>query len=422
MSAPQASVGLATSPPTIECLLHAALNYHDRGWSIIPLIGKRPVLKRWSQHQNCRATIESIDRWFTHGTFKRPPTGIGIILGKVSGHLAARDFDEADVYKAWCDKQPELARTLPTVQTGRGFHVFFKSEGAQTRMTLGGEIRGEGSYVVAAPSLHDSGVLYKWVVDACDDIPEVDLGVFEITQESTSGGSSSSRLLESLDGLVNPETRETLVYSPALESKIRTAIEQTKPDTTGRRNRDLFSFARRLKSTPELAPLDGVQLRDAVRWWFEAAKPAIGTKDWDTTWSEFLYGWARVQSPFGEVMAEVVEAARSSPPPDCASRFESPKTVHLICICRELQKRQGDAPFYLAARAAGEAIGLGKDSANKLIQMLADEKILFRTYRGHSGRASEYVYLGDGEIGTDLRAIYEALTLNDDDVVAPSDN
>jgi hypothetical protein len=73
------------------------------------------------------------------------------------------------------------AKTL-TSRTSRGFHVFFDCGAVEVpnsagRLAPGADVRGEGGYVVATPSVHPSGFVYtvardmpiarapRWLVD-----------------------------------------------------------------------------------------------------------------------------------------------------------------------------------------------------------------------------------------------------------------
>ncbi|MCX5689637.1 MAG: bifunctional DNA primase/polymerase [Planctomycetota bacterium] len=58
----------------------------------------------------------------------------------------------------------DVTRWVPTVKTGRGFHVYFRWPGQRTVKFEDGELRGEAAYCVAPPSLHESG----WVtISSC---------------------------------------------------------------------------------------------------------------------------------------------------------------------------------------------------------------------------------------------------------------
>lgn len=383
--------------PDLATLKQAALEYRARGWSVLPLaLDKTPTLRRWGAYKGSPASERAIAGWFGPKAVDGNVAGVGIILGAVSGGLAVRDYDDVGAYTQWQAAYPELAATLPTVRTARGFHVYFTAPGCKTRKFPDGELRGEGAYVVAPPSQHASGTVYKWLIPVpAEAIPNVDPSVFETEAVSIERGNGTEKWPECPVSLGCPEFLGTLVYDADLKARIERAISETVPLIVGARNAGIFAYARRLKAIPELASRKGLELREAVQWWHEAARPTIGTKDWDTTWADFLHGWARVRAPYGQAIAEALEQARIAPDPECAARFDAPQTRMLIRLCRVLQRRAGADPFFLTARAAGAAVSLDKGTALKRLEMLTAEGVLTRTYKGHTGKGSEYRYLGD---------------------------
>ena len=67
-------------------ILKAALEYHLRGWSIIPIKAgtKKPAVK-WEQYQKERPDENQLQEWFASGK-----NNIAVIVGEVSGGLACR--------------------------------------------------------------------------------------------------------------------------------------------------------------------------------------------------------------------------------------------------------------------------------------------------------------------------------------------
>jgi hypothetical protein len=111
---------------------------------------------------------------------RRPTANVGIAGGAVSGGLFILDVDpreKGDEKLSRLEKtHSELPRTWEQ-RTGRGDggrHLFFRlPEGFKLQGKLGGEVgldlKGEGGYVVAAPSIHpDSGQPYEWIVSPAD--------------------------------------------------------------------------------------------------------------------------------------------------------------------------------------------------------------------------------------------------------------
>ncbi len=131
----------------------AALAYAALGLSIIPLDGKRPALKSWTQFQQQRADEATIRTW-TFGN-------IGIVCGGVSDNLVVLDLDGAAGYAAFAATFPALAQTY-TVASGGGVgrHVYFYTDqlppSVKAMNTPIGhlEVCADGRQVVAPPSIH----------------------------------------------------------------------------------------------------------------------------------------------------------------------------------------------------------------------------------------------------------------------------
>lgn len=154
-----------------------ALGYAARGWRVLPLRsiksdgqcscrrpscrtpGKHPLIDEWQK----RATTDSgqIEEWWS----KWPAAGIGIATGnglvvidvdpRNGGSESLKAFDVPDTY---------------TVRTGSGgLHLYFQA-GGKVRNSAGTiangiDLRGDGGFVVAPPTLHASGNHYEILKD-----------------------------------------------------------------------------------------------------------------------------------------------------------------------------------------------------------------------------------------------------------------
>lgn len=139
----QTQVSCERLRPDRADLSREALPYANRGWSIIPIRhrsvrGKEPACKRLKRWQAERAGEEQPKKWFRRDDLD----GLAVICGEISGGLTCRDFYTKSAYEDWCKKPPELAATLPTVRTARGFHVYFRSSFRKIKNLGNGELRG----------------------------------------------------------------------------------------------------------------------------------------------------------------------------------------------------------------------------------------------------------------------------------------
>ena len=153
-----------------------ALYYLRRGWSVVPVRrGEKIPALPWHQFQNRRATEAEVGDWFSD-----PTMGVGIVTGTIS-NLVVVDFD-GDIGAA-TEQQllPRLGAGPVALTGGGGCHRFFSHPGKKvpTRKGIlpGMDIRGDGGFIVAPPSVHASGRQYSWDVDAHVD----DLGLPSLT-------------------------------------------------------------------------------------------------------------------------------------------------------------------------------------------------------------------------------------------------
>jgi len=149
--------------------LDAARFYIETGWSVIPIEpqGKRPPKTRgggrfrWGRYQKERADEKTAAAWVK----RWPGCNVGIATGAVSG-LVVLDIDGPEG-EAEIKRRGGLPET-PTVTTGKGRHIYFRHPGGTirnfARRLPGLDLRGDGGYVVAPPSVHESGRRYEWEI------------------------------------------------------------------------------------------------------------------------------------------------------------------------------------------------------------------------------------------------------------------
>ena len=137
-------------------LRKAALDYARRGWLIFPCIpnDKPPAFK--GGFYSATTNPATIARWWN-----AKPYNIGIRTGACS-HLWVVDIDPG----GWLDGLP---LTLEAA-TGRGRHLYFATgldlPNTAGRIGPGIDTRGGGGYVIAPPSVHPSGAIYRWSIES----------------------------------------------------------------------------------------------------------------------------------------------------------------------------------------------------------------------------------------------------------------
>lgn len=160
-------------------MLEHALAYAALGWHVFPVhtaeagicschLGTacdRPAKHPRTAHGLKDATTDeaTIRAWWAEW----PDAGIAVATGVRSGVLAV-DFDDFAGEADWPhDLRALLAANTPVQETGRGGrHVLLRADrpGAATRVKAwpGVDLRGDGGYIVVAPSIHASGRRYVW--------------------------------------------------------------------------------------------------------------------------------------------------------------------------------------------------------------------------------------------------------------------
>ena len=115
----------------------------------------------WKEYQTRFPTKEEVINWFT----KNPDANIGIVTGALS-NLVVFDLDSEEAVK-YAEERGGLPDNTPKAKTGKGYHIYIQHPGFEIRndvdTKLKIDIRGDGGYAAAPPSIHGSGVLYEWV-------------------------------------------------------------------------------------------------------------------------------------------------------------------------------------------------------------------------------------------------------------------
>lgn len=392
--------------------LDIALGYAAQGLAVVPLWG--PHGRRCS----CRAGL-NCDRPGKHPRTRHGVSGattdtkrirawkwetanIGIATGERSG-LVVLDVDPRNHgHVELCKLIGRLGKLPegPTAFTGgRGVHLLFRYPGIALRgkAAPGVDVKADGGYVVAPPSVHSSGRTYDWLRGPGDEFPELPASWLDFLSKSLSEGSRTTQGTHGTQG-----TQELSVSPPSpvlgffpindLEKIARSCV----PSGPGHRNDSLVTLARKLKAIPECAVMPAADLLPVFEAWYASSLPYLGTTDRLTNWGKFVELWAWCKVPWGsQAIGSVVDRARSGSGPAIADRLgiDNDQQRLLMRICRELQRDWGANPFFLSARTAGNIVGVHFTTAATWLNAFQGFRVLSRVKLGDRINASEWRYL-----------------------------
>lgn len=154
-----------------ENLKQAALYYAEHyGWAVFPLIPRTKKPATQNGYLNATTDRTQIEEWWN----KNPDYNIGVATGEMSGGLTIYDLDEhpekgkygIEVFDEWQKKNGGVPDTAITKSGSGGRHLWFiNHDGLKNREEIFGciDIRGVGGYIVAPPSIHETGNRYSWI-------------------------------------------------------------------------------------------------------------------------------------------------------------------------------------------------------------------------------------------------------------------
>lgn len=150
---------LASGQPVLEraLLATAALDLARLGAPVLPLRprGKLPL----TGHGCLDATVDALTiyRWWA----RWPSANVGMATG---GGILVLDVDPRHGGDSSLANLPPLPPTRESLTGGGGRHLIFRGNArcSAGRLGPGLDVRGEGGYIVAPPSVHESGRPYQW--------------------------------------------------------------------------------------------------------------------------------------------------------------------------------------------------------------------------------------------------------------------
>jgi hypothetical protein len=155
---------------------------------------------RWKPFQQRLPTREEGIAWFAQ---QFPDAGLAVVLGPVS-NLLVIDVDGPDAHAELVSRlgsEPVAPKVLSGSRKPYRYHLFFRHPALVTRARITPwhpklEFRGNKGIVVLPPSLHQSGLRYRWAPgQSLDDValPEVPAAVLEALSERAAQDASRTQ-------------------------------------------------------------------------------------------------------------------------------------------------------------------------------------------------------------------------------------
>lgn len=147
----------------------AAIEYAKKGFAVFPLKYHDKVPLTRNGCKDATTDAAQIKAWWQ----KYPNANIGLATGSVSQNVFVIDLDidedrGIDGYHSledWQREHGDFPETWTAITGRGGYHLYYRGNGKiknRAGIIDGVDIRGNGGYVVAPPSIHKNGNRYEW--------------------------------------------------------------------------------------------------------------------------------------------------------------------------------------------------------------------------------------------------------------------
>nr|DAJ10113.1 MAG TPA: Bifunctional DNA primase polymerase [Caudoviricetes sp.] len=207
-------------------MLDAALSYAHLGLAVFPLVegAKNPATAKG--FKNASTDEKTVRTWWT----RNPNYNIGIACGNGTMVIdldvdEAKDEDGTATLRKWEDDNGKLPETATAVTGRGGLHMLYRIDGevrCSANPKLGVDVRGDGGYIVAPPSIHPNGTQYAWERDPRKhEIAEADGNVMAFIEFVQGKKDDESNKALSVPGEIESGGRNNTLFKMAcsLQSK-----------------------------------------------------------------------------------------------------------------------------------------------------------------------------------------------------------
>lgn len=147
----------------------AAIEYAKKGFAVFPLKYRDKVPLTRNGCKDATTDAAQIKAWWQ----KYPNANIGLATGSASQNVFVIDLDVdedrgIDGYHSledWQREHGDFPETWTAITGRGGYHLYYRGNGKiknRAGIIDGVDIRGNGGYVVAPPSIHKNGNRYEW--------------------------------------------------------------------------------------------------------------------------------------------------------------------------------------------------------------------------------------------------------------------
>jgi len=152
-------------------MLERVRDYSTMGLHPIPCEprGKKPLVQ-WQQFQDTAPTVSQLKGWWQNW----PDANIALVVGR---GVVVVDLDGPQAQELLHEAGIVMPGGAPRVRTGNGQHVYLRLPQGRTARNRAGflstvangvksqvDLRADGGYVLAPPSIHPNGSAYEWLV------------------------------------------------------------------------------------------------------------------------------------------------------------------------------------------------------------------------------------------------------------------
>jgi hypothetical protein len=170
-------------------VLRTALALAERGLHVFPCKPRDKKPATANGLKDATTDLAVIERWWE----SEPELNLAITTGRLSGIFVV-DIDgiEAEAELTKLEAQHGALPLTVEALTSRGRHTYFLWPDRLVRNSAGKvaegiDVRGEGGYVLAPPSMHPSGRRYAWSVDSANAFAAAPAWLLDKISDPTNG-------------------------------------------------------------------------------------------------------------------------------------------------------------------------------------------------------------------------------------------